>query len=50
MQQLNPGACRSYLIAPEDTKEAVIALVLEEVNRYIDELKEKALELKYVIL
>ena len=48
--QLNPGACRTYLIASEDTNEAILVdPVLEEVDRYIDELNKRKMNLKYVI-
>jgi len=49
-EQLNPDACRTYLIASEDTKEAVIVdPVFEEVEKYLGVLDKKGLSLKYVI-
>ena len=49
-EQLNTGACRTYLIASEGTNEAILVdPVLEEVDRYIDELNKREMKLKYVI-
>lgn len=49
-EQLNPGACRTYLVASEQTKEAMLVDPLaERVADYEAELERRGLELKYVV-
>jgi glyoxylase-like metal-dependent hydrolase (beta-lactamase superfamily II)/rhodanese-related sulfurtransferase len=48
--QLNPGACRTYLVGSEKTREAVlIDPVLEQVRDYLEKIKKEQLILKYII-
>jgi glyoxylase-like metal-dependent hydrolase (beta-lactamase superfamily II)/rhodanese-related sulfurtransferase len=49
-EQLNDAACKTYLIASERTKEAMLVdPVLEEVDRYLEILRERGLALRYVV-
>jgi len=49
-EQLNPGACRSYLIGSEKTREAVlIDPVLEHVKEYLTKIKKEGFTLKYIM-
>lgn len=49
-RQLNPHACRTYIVGTSDSNEvAIIDPVLEHLNDYIEELSQKNLKLKYVI-
>jgi len=50
LEQLNPGACKTYLIASEATRDAVLVdPVLDDVPRYEAELKRRGLRLEYVL-
>jgi len=50
LEQLNPGACRTYLVGSEKTREAVlIDPVLERVKEYLEKIKKGRLTLKYII-
>jgi glyoxylase-like metal-dependent hydrolase (beta-lactamase superfamily II) len=49
-EQLNPHACKTYLLADAKTKDAaIIDPVLEHVNEYADLVKKRDLKLKYII-
>lgn len=49
-EQLNPGACKTYLVASEATKEAMLVDPLaERAADYEAELKQRGLTLKYVV-
>lgn len=49
-EQLNDGACKTYLIASETTKQAVLVdPLLNDVEGYIHEIDRRGLELKYVM-
>ncbi|MBI3550215.1 MAG: MBL fold metallo-hydrolase [Elusimicrobia bacterium] len=49
-RQLNPGACRTYLVASEKTKEALlIDPVLTKVDEYLKLLKDEGLRLKVAV-
>ncbi|MDY6931450.1 MAG: MBL fold metallo-hydrolase [Halobacteriota archaeon] len=49
-EQLNPDECRTYLIASEDTNDAVIVdPVFDEVENYSETIEKKGLSLKYII-
>jgi glyoxylase-like metal-dependent hydrolase (beta-lactamase superfamily II)/rhodanese-related sulfurtransferase len=49
-EQLNPGACKTYLVGSEKTREAVlIDPVLEHVKEYLEKIKKERLILKYII-
>src|ERR1051325_8059855 len=49
-RQLNPGACRTYLVASERTKEAVlIDPVLPKLDDYLALLKAEGLKLRAAI-
>lgn len=49
-EQLNPGACRTYLIADERSREAVLVdPVLEHVQDYLKKLDQQHLTLTHVI-
>jgi sulfur dioxygenase len=49
-QQLNPGACRTYLIGSESTREAaLIDPVLEHVDHYMELLQQGGWTLRFVI-
>ncbi|MBI4346642.1 MAG: MBL fold metallo-hydrolase [Elusimicrobia bacterium] len=49
-KQLNPGACRSYLVGSERTKEVVlIDPVLDGVDRYLRLLQSDGMKLRWVI-
>src|SRR5215831_76293 len=48
--QLNPGSCRTYLIADEKSREAVLVdPVLEHVQDYIKTIEQQKLTLTHVI-
>lgn len=48
-EQLNEGPCKTYLIASESTREAILVdPVLDENNRYLKRLAERGLRLRYV--
>jgi glyoxylase-like metal-dependent hydrolase (beta-lactamase superfamily II)/rhodanese-related sulfurtransferase len=48
--QLNPGSCRTYLIADEKSKEAILVdPVLEHVQDYIKTIEQQKLTLTHVI-
>lgn len=48
--QLNQGACKTYLIASEETREAMLVdPVLERVDVYLDEIRRRQLRLRYVL-
>lgn len=50
IEQLNPGACKTYLVASETSRDAVlIDPVLEHVERYEAELSRLNLKLQYVL-
>jgi sulfur dioxygenase len=50
IKQLNPGSCRTYLITPEKSREAIlIDPVLSHVEAYLQLLEKKNLRLVYVI-
>lgn len=49
-RQLNPHACRTYLIGTNETNEvAIIDPVLDHLNDYVELLEKENLKLKYVI-
>lgn len=49
-EQVNPGACQTYLLASEDTGEALLVdPVLERVTEYLRLVAEKGLRLTHVI-
>ncbi len=49
-KQLNPGACRTYLVGSEPTKEAaLIDPVLDHVESYLKLLEDEGWALRYVI-
>lgn len=49
-EQLNPHACQTYLVADEDTREALLVdPVLEHVDEYLHLLSDKQLRLRWVI-
>lgn len=49
-KQLNPGACRTYLLGSERTREVVIVdPVLDGVDRYLRLLQAEGLKLRWVI-
>lgn len=49
-EQLNPGACRTYLVASEATREAVLVdPVLEHVDDYLRLLDKERWKLSYII-
>ena len=49
-RQLNPGACRTYFVGSEPTKEAaLIDPVLDHVESYLKLLKEEGWALRFVI-
>ena len=49
-RQLNPGACRTYLLGDgTSTKVAIVDPVLEHVNDYIELLEKEKLKLTCVI-
>jgi len=49
-EQLNPGACKTYLVASEKTKEAMLVDPLaDRADDYEAELKRRGLSLKYVV-
>jgi sulfur dioxygenase len=49
-EQLNQGACKTYLIASEETREAMLVdPVLERVDAYLDEVRRRGLHLRYVL-
>lgn len=49
-EQLNSAACKTYLIASEQTKEAMLVdPVLEEVDRYLEIVRARGFELRYVL-
>jgi len=48
--EINGTACKTYLIASEATAEAaLIDPVLENVDRYLEEIRRRKLDLKYII-
>lgn len=48
--QLNPGACRTYLLASPRTGETLLVdPVLPRVDRYLEELDRRGLSLRYVV-
>jgi sulfur dioxygenase len=48
-QQLNQGACRTYLIACQHSRQAMLVdPVLERVDHYLSELRRQELQLRYV--
>ena len=50
IRQLNPGACRTYLIVSPSTREAALVdPVLEHVDSYLRTLAASALDLRYVV-
>lgn len=50
LEQLNPGACKTYLVASETTKQAMLVDPLaEHVDRYQEELARRGLHLEYVL-
>ncbi len=49
-EQLNEGACKTYLIASDETRDAMLVdPVLERVDTYLDELRRRDLCLRYVL-
>lgn len=49
-EQLNHSACKTYLIASEQTKEALLVdPVLEQNDRYLEVLARRGLTLRYVV-
>jgi sulfur dioxygenase len=49
-EQLNEGACKTYLVASEETREALLVdPVLERVDVYLEELRRRNLRLRYVL-
>ena len=49
-EQLNACDCKTYLVASEQTKEAMLVDPLfERADAYVDELKKRGLTLKYVL-
>jgi glyoxylase-like metal-dependent hydrolase (beta-lactamase superfamily II)/rhodanese-related sulfurtransferase len=49
-EQLNDGACKTYLIACEETREAMLVdPVLERVDVYLDDLRRRKLGLRQVL-
>lgn len=50
LKQLNPGFCKTYLIVPQNSKNAIIVdPVIEHVKEYLDLLEKEGLVLKYII-
>jgi sulfur dioxygenase len=49
-EQLNEGACKTYLIASEETRDAMLVdPVLERVDAYLEEVRRRGLRLRYVL-
>jgi glyoxylase-like metal-dependent hydrolase (beta-lactamase superfamily II)/rhodanese-related sulfurtransferase len=49
-EQLNQGPCKTYLIASEETREAMLVdPVLERVDDYLQELRRRNLRLQFVL-
>src|SRR5207247_8076424 len=49
-EQLNEGPCRTYLVAAEQTREALLVdPALGQVDRYLQEISRRGLRLKYVL-
>jgi glyoxylase-like metal-dependent hydrolase (beta-lactamase superfamily II)/rhodanese-related sulfurtransferase len=49
-EQLNPGACKTYLVASESTREALLVdPVLPHLELYLSELAKRGLTLRFVV-
>ncbi len=49
-EELNEAACKTYLVASEETQEAMLVdPVLEKVEDYLNEIEKRALTLRYIV-
>ncbi|MBI3819649.1 MAG: MBL fold metallo-hydrolase [Planctomycetes bacterium] len=49
-EQLNSGACKTYLVASELTKDAILVdPILQNSNEYLNLLKQRGLKLRYIL-